>query len=288
MKYYDNMSKKQKTIFHLIVLGVMTLIYILVDPNDDTTLTTIASFIFTILFIIEIVIFVKYNLEKKKVKKQKYIEDNKPKFIKFYDSVPYNHENWLRVFGYKREFKVSEMANIESINNKGLKLDFKQSELLIYHNDALIGKLTDNDLIGHLNRYWDDETFQVLPVLQEVGFKSRIAKLQVNFFNQITLYDNPKVKVVVTKLIKVDETQNIIESMKNGAYLKIYKDDEINNRIYVTDNVGNTLGDVKKEIAKLVDEYFDSGYVIAKLKEVIDEVDHTDALVEFFFIQKNA
>lgn len=287
MKYYSNMRKKQKTIFHSIVLSVMALIFIFVDPTDETTFSTIASFVFTILLIIEIVIIIRFKREKKKIKEQKVIDDNKPKYVKFYESAPYNHENWLRVFGYKRSFLVLSDVDIKIIDNSNLKIDYKDSELLVYHNDNLIGRLSDADLIGHVRSYWEDNEYEILPLLQEIDFISGTAKLQVNFFKHINLLQNPKIKVVENKLVKVDETQQTIESTKIGTYLKVYRDDEKTSRIYVTDKYGETLGDVKKEVAKLIDEYFDNGYVIARLKDVIDQVDHTDALVEFFLIQKN-
>lgn len=302
MKHYNNMSKKQKTIFHLVVLSIMALIFIFVDPTDDTTVSTTASLIFTALLIIEIVILVKYNKNKKKTlkmigpdntEKQHLFQKTestatlKKEYVNFYESAPYHHENWLRIFGYKKTLNLDDSFRLEITTNKGVEIDFKDSELLVQINGQLIGKLNDEDLIGHLNSYWNDEEYDVVLVINGINYITRKGNVQVNFYKKIQFEDNPKVKIVETKLTKVDESQGLIESLDKGSYLKVYQDDEKSSRFYVTNQYGHTLGDVKRDVAKLVEEYFDSGFVIVQLKEVINEVDHTDAIVKFYFIQRN-
>lgn len=286
MKHYNRMTKKQKTVFHLLVIVILFLIAALADPEVDSVFQTLLFVIFMVLLIFEHIVFINYIRQRRKTKKQVELEKSKPQYLKFNQVVPYNHENWLRIFGYKREFKGVIGVNMELINNDSLEIDFNGSELLIYHNQILIGRMTDEDLIDHLKKYWNDDNFEIVPLLYDVSFKSRTARIQINFYKQIQLYDNPKIKVVESKLLNVDESQRYIEQLKNGSYLKVYRDEENANRFFVTNLNEKTLGDVKKEVAKLVDEYFDSGYVIVRLKEVLNEVDHTDALVEFFFIQR--
>lgn len=284
---YNTWSKKKKTLFHVVMVSLIIILSVIFSAVEDEEVLTVLSLIYMGIFILETVVIVMAIKNKKEIKNKKAIEDNKPTFKSFIESAPYNHENWLRVFGYKREFTVVDDVDVFAIENKGLTINYEASELHVHVNELMIGKLADKDLMDHLNNYWNDDEYDVVPVLQEINYKTRVAKIQINFFKQIKLEDNPKVKVIHSKLVKVDENQHTIESQSAGTYLKVYRDDEKTNTFYVTDKYGETLGEVKKDVAKLVDEYFDNGFVIARLKEVIDEVDHTAALVEFYFIQRN-
>ena len=284
---YSKWPKKRKTVFHIFMWVLILLLGTMFSGAQNETTENVIGFIYIVVLGLEITAII-IDVRAKKKKKELIEKSIKKNYTNQYETAPYHFENWLRIFGYKREFNLVDGLDIEVTSNKGLKINFRDNELYICINETLIGKLNDEDLIGHLNNYWEDEGYDVAPVLQEINYSSGKGKIQINFYKQIKLEDNPKVQIVETKLIKIDESQHLIESLKSGTYLKVYRDDEKSSRFYVTNPNGETLGDVKKEVAKLIDEYFDNGYVIAQLKEVIDETDHTDALVKFYFIQKGA
>ncbi len=302
MMHYSKWPKIVKVLFHIIMwIFIILLGAIFAGATNDTT-KTIISFIYIGFLGLEIAaIVIDVNERKKKniLRNSNIEKDNKSTqeyskksgllkdYENFFERAPYHRENWLRIFGYKRDFKLDEAFNFQFTSSREIEIDFIDAELHISINGILIGKMNDNDLVGHLNKYWDDKDYDVLAVMQEINYSNRTGKIQINFYHKIQLEDNPKVQIVESRLIKVEENYKEIDKCKPGDFLKVYRKDKTLMTFYVTDQYGNTLGTCKKDVSKLINEYFENGFVIVQMKETIDQASYVDAILKFYFIQKN-
>src|SRR5690554_328187 len=115
MKAYDQLSKRDKMIFHLSIWAFIIIFSLLFDENSETAGNTIVAFLMTGLFTLEIVFVIRYFMKKSKMKintntsnNQSIIEKKEYRDFSLYGDPEIVDGKWIRKFRYKRDFKLPE------------------------------------------------------------------------------------------------------------------------------------------------------------------------------------
>jgi len=296
MKVYDQLSKRDKIIFHLSIWIFIIVFSLLFDENSETAGNTIVAFLMTGLFTLEMVFVIRYFIKKSKNKKQVHSTEknysyeneqhvNRREEKKVFDFSHYGdptvaNGKWIRKFRYKRDFKLPDNLNVTNIEYQ-IHYEIKDDKVFFIANpdkdNEFIFEVTDPEVAASIKEYANVEDIDIHIGFINANIENKFAKIKIAFYRSIDIENSEYVTSIDAKLVNVDKfddetyRQDRINYLKVGDVLYLKEDEEYKTGFGVTDQQGYTVGELAKRTVIKIEEYVDSQVCIAKVKEVMNE-----------------
>jgi lipocalin len=310
MRIYDQLSKRDKVIFHFSIWVFIIVFSYLFDENIDTAANTIVAFLMTGLFIVETIFVVRYFMKKssssKNDNKISYQNDSKhnandtPKeYVDFslYGDPEIVDGKWVRKFRYKREFKLPEDHNYDNVEYK-LFYEINEDKVFFVANpnkeNEIYIEVTDPEVSASIREFDVVEDVDIHIGFLNVNLINKTAKIKIAFYRSIDIDASEFVKKIEAKLIKTakhddgESRQDHLLDVNEGDYVILEEDDNASEGFVITNDRGYIIGELSKRDINKMDDYIDSWPCIIRVKEEITDGDNMSLLLEFNFVDPRA